>query len=213
MIDTIRSITTNTDVDYKDLKNGDVIVITNRNCIAIVNKVETNEYGLLELYTYAELHNTTIFFEKNDPSCSNLLEDIQFRPATEEDKYTLYNTIGKYFTEEYDKDWYNHFTDSSWFDIQDFLFDVFCIKVEEYDDDMLYPKFIDDIQLYIWNRLCKSMGYKDYDGDEFVEQLVNKQEFIDKVCNYLENINTDTYMDSGIFQMYDLIKDLRKTLE
>ena len=33
------------------------------------------------------------------------------------------------------------------------------------------------------------------------------------VCEYLDNINTDNYMDSGIFQMHDLIKDLRKAME
>lgn len=36
---------------------------------------------------------------------------------------------------------------------------------------------------------------------------------IDKVCNWLDNINTDQYTDSGIFQMYNLISDLRKAME
>lgn len=36
---------------------------------------------------------------------------------------------------------------------------------------------------------------------------------IDKVCVWLDNINTDDYMDSGIFQMYDLIQDLHKAME
>ena len=34
-----------------------------------------------------------------------------------------------------------------------------------------------------------------------------------RCCNYLDNINTDNYMDSGIFQMHDLIKDLCKAME
>ena len=34
-----------------------------------------------------------------------------------------------------------------------------------------------------------------------------------RCCEWLDNINTDNYMDSGIFQMYDLIKDLRKEME
>lgn len=35
---------------------------------------------------------------------------------------------------------------------------------------------------------------------------------IDKACEWLDNINTDNYMDSGVFQMYDLINDFRKAM-
>ena len=68
---------------------------------------------------------------------------------------------------------------------------MFSIKVEEYDNDMIYPNFVDEIHHYIWEKLCKSMGYKNYGGDEFVEQLVNKQEFIAKLKNYLSVIDFD----------------------
>lgn len=36
---------------------------------------------------------------------------------------------------------------------------------------------------------------------------------IDKVCEWLDNINPDDYMDSGIFQIYTLIGNLRKAME
>lgn len=36
---------------------------------------------------------------------------------------------------------------------------------------------------------------------------------IDKVCEWLDNINPDDYMDSGIFQIYDLVGNLRKVME
>lgn len=36
---------------------------------------------------------------------------------------------------------------------------------------------------------------------------------IDKVCEWLDNINPDDYMDSGIFQIYDLVGNLRKAME
>ena len=36
---------------------------------------------------------------------------------------------------------------------------------------------------------------------------------LNKVCDYLENINVNNYMDSNIFQMYHLIMDLRKAME
>lgn len=35
---------------------------------------------------------------------------------------------------------------------------------------------------------------------------------IDKACEWLENVNTDDYMDSGIFQMHDMIMDFKKAM-
>lgn len=40
-----------------------------------------------------------------------------------------------------------------------------------------------------------------------------RKHFINKACEWLENINTDDYMDSGIFQIYDMIQDFRKAME
>jgi hypothetical protein len=40
-----------------------------------------------------------------------------------------------------------------------------------------------------------------------------KNKWINKACDWLDKVNADRYMDSGIFQMYDLISDLRKYLE
>lgn len=57
-----------------------------------------------------------------------------------------------------------------------------------------------------------------YDNiDNMVEDVANepqdKMVSLNKVCKWLENINTDDYMDSGIFQMYDMIQDFRKAME
>ena len=53
--------------------------------------------------------------------------------------------------------------------------------------------------------------------DNVVEDVANepqdKMVSLDKVCKWLENINTDDYMDSDIFQMYDMIQDFRKAME
>ena len=205
-------------MNYKDLKNGDVIVFT---CygdrIAIFNDIKKDDIsGQLKFNTYVEFVDMRdIFFEKDEPGYSYLMEDVQFRLATEEEKYALYNAIGKYFTEDYDKDWYNHFTDSSYFDIQDFLFDVFCIKVVEYADDLIYPDFINEIQIYIWKTLCKSMGYEDEYNDEFGIELVNKKEFIAKLKTWLKiNTNWDMeYDEEGRNDNYGKIDELIKYLE
>lgn len=36
---------------------------------------------------------------------------------------------------------------------------------------------------------------------------------IERVCAWLNSVNTDNYMDSGIFQMHDLIQDLKRVME
>ena len=35
---------------------------------------------------------------------------------------------------------------------------------------------------------------------------------IEKACEWLDSVDTDDYMDSGIFQMYDLIIDFKKAM-
>lgn len=54
-------------------------------------------------------------------------------------------------------------------------------------------------------------------NDNMVEDVANepqdKMVSLNKVCKWLENINTDDYMDSSIFQMYDMIQDFRKAME
>ena len=201
-------------MDYRDLKKGDIIRIKGIfgiDCIGIFNKME-NEIIYLYCTHYADMCN--ICSAKNGKYCSINIDSINAcLLATEYEITEFYNKIGKYFTEEYDKDWYNHFTDSSYFDVQDFLLDMFCIKAEEYDNDMIYPDFVDEIHHYIWNKLCEAMDCKAYDGDEFVEQLVNKQEFIDKACKVLRQTDTIHYMENGRFLMEKFIEDFRKAME
>ena len=36
---------------------------------------------------------------------------------------------------------------------------------------------------------------------------------LEKIYNWLDSINTDYYMDSGIFQMSEMISDLKKAIE
>ena len=170
-------------MDYTNLKRGEIIAMIDEydiTRIIIVNKVIGNH----RLYTYVELDDVgDVFFEKYEPGVYHDLNNCVCREAEDEEKDKLYNAIGKHFTEEYDKDWYNHFTDSSYFDIQDYLLDVFCIKVEEYDDDLIYPDFIDEIQNYIWDKLCDAMGVPAVENEP---EMVNKQEFIEKAKEWLE---------------------------
>lgn len=173
-------------MNYTDLKNGDIVAMTdeyNETRIVIVNRIEQSITGIDKLYTYAELdiECNDLVLEKYEPGYAYDVKYCSFRPAEEEEKITLYNALGKKFTEEYDTDWYEHFTDSSYYDIQDFLFDVFCIKVEEYDNDLIYPDFVDDIQRYIWCKCCEAVGM----SDGFNEDPEEKKVRLNDVCNVL----------------------------
>ena len=197
-------------MNYTDLKNGDVIVLTNYgNRIVILNNIKDNKtYSSPQLYTYVELDENVLSFEKDEPNCFYLIENINFRLSTIEEKTKLYNAIGKYFTENYDNDWYNHFTDSSYFDVQDFLFNVFCIKTEEYDNDLIYPDFINDIHQHIWNRLCEVTN-------EVVEHKENKMVNIDDVCKWIrENWRNHIHKDAdGMIGFIGWESELRNSLK
>ena len=201
-----------------NLKKGDVIAIAwgKHNMLAIFDKFDKTYGDCDALFIYAEMDILTneLYFKIEDCEFSYELEDITYRLATEEEKCTLYNAIGKYFTEEYDKDWYNHFTDSSYFDVQDFLFDLFCIKLDEYDDEMIYPDFINEIHNYIWDGLCNALGVPNKVESE--PEMVSKQEFIEKVRNWLEkHTYDDKYWtpDGDDLFVGNLIEELVKYLE
>ena len=203
---------------YKDLKKGDVIVInwgSTTKMLAIFEKFDTTYGNQDGLYIYAEMNMSSkeLYFKTDDCDFSYELRDITYRLADDNEKNTLYNAIGKHFTEEYDKDWYNHFTDSSYFDIQDYLLDVFRIKVKEYDDDLIYPDFINEIHTYIWDKLCKAMGVPNIVENE--QEMVNKAEFIAKVKRWLE-LETDWGQEwdaEGRNPDYGKIDELVKYLE
>ena len=197
-------------MDYRDLKQGDIIRIKGIfgiDCIGIFNKIE-NEAIYFYCTHYADMIN--ICCVKDGKYCSINIDSINVcLLATEYEIIEFYNKIGKYFTEEYDKDWYNHFTDSSYFDIQDYLLDVFCIKVEEYDDDLIYPDFIDEIQNYIWDKLCDATGVPAVENEP---EMVNKQEFIAKAVKYLE-ANFPDIENTGDWYKESFINNFRKTME
>ena len=186
-------------MESTSLNKGDVITInwgpTRR--IAIFEKFDITIGNQDGLYIYAEMdmRSKELFFKPDDCDFSYELRDITYRLADDNEKNTLYNAIGKHFTEECDKDWYNHFTDSSYFDIQDYLLDVFRINVREYDDDLIYPDFIHDINTYIWDKLCEAMEVP-YTVKK--PEMVNKQEFIEKTWQWLKahiKIKTISYND------------------
>lgn len=208
-------------MDYKKLKKGDVIAFKDYDDgerIVIFDRVEKNVFGELHLYTYAEFIDDCLFLEKEEPGYFYILgKDItDYRFVTDEEKNKLYNAICKYYIEEYDKSWFNYFTDSSYVEIQDFLLDVFCINVEEYDNGLLYPDFVNGIIDYIWNQLCILIGETN-DKINILSDvvMVNKSEFITKLKRWLE-LETDwnmEYVEGGRNPNFGKIDELIKYME
>lgn len=52
-----------------------------------------------------------------------------------------------------------------------------------------------------------------YEKGVEVGMKIGRQIKINQACEWLDNINTDDYIDSGIFQMSDLIIDFKKAME
>lgn len=52
-----------------------------------------------------------------------------------------------------------------------------------------------------------------YEKGVEVGMKIGRQIKINQACEWLNNINTDDYIDSGIFQMTDLIIDFKKAME
>ena len=213
-------------MENTNLKKGDVIVINwgDKKMLAIFEKFDTNTYifgkqDVLFVYIEMNMSSKKLILKPTDCELYYELRDITYRLADENEKNTLYNAIGKNFEEEYDKYWYNHFTDSSYFDIQDYLFSVFGIEVGDYDNDLIYPDFINEIHTYIWDKLCEIMGVVDVDTDVNKSEMVNKQEFIEKACEILDSM---LYMYDGLETdivtsrcdtIEDFINEFKKSME
>lgn len=204
-------------MEYTDLKNGDIVVMTHdeyfESRIIIVNKVEQSYTGIYKLYTYAELdiEYSDLFIEKDEPGYSYDVNYCIFRPAKEEEKIQLYNVLGKFFTEEYDEDWYNHFTDSSYFDIVDYLLDIFCIKMSEHGE---YPDFIDEIKNYIWSKCCNAVGMPDGFNEEPEEQMVS----LEKVKAWLkenmyESDSDEKWVNTYFHTMEEMLNNLETSMK
>ena len=206
-------------MDYINLKNGDIVSMIGFDCekrIIIVDRIEQNVSGDYKLYTYAELDINTnfgedleLFLEKYEPGYSYNVKDWTFEPAEEDEKIKLYNAIGKHFTEEYGVDWYKHFTDSSYFDIQDYLLDVFCIKVEEYDDDLIYPDFVNAIHDYIWIKCCEAAGITDgfEDSKEKMVSVDKIREWLEDNFFELQDVENDVCYIQSNFDTFDRLID------
>ena len=113
----------------------------------------------------------------------------EIRQAADCEKRMLFNALVRGF-KEHNLGWDKHFTDSTYFDILDWL--EWQFDYETSTDGMSEPDPVEDvmheIQDYIWDALCKETGnFQEETEPEPVPEMVNTQEFIEKACKIYRN--------------------------
>ena len=141
-----------------NFKNGDIVKIkwmTQVN-ICILDKI-SEKYGKKHVYIYTEidLKDEDLCFTP-ESSISYDIDSIELSMASDEEKRSLYNALYKDFTEEHQPDWLTYFTDSTCFEILDYLLYMFGIP---FNDDGDYPEFVYEIRNYIWDE-CVKVAYE-----------------------------------------------------
>lgn len=112
--------------------------------------------------------------------------DIEFdeiRPAHDFEKKLLFDMLVHKF-KLYDPTWMHSFTDSTYDDIRDWLYWALDVDLDNMDDNNPLGDTIYEITNYIWDVLCKETGNYQEETTEVepMPEMVNKQEFIEKVC-------------------------------
>lgn len=140
-----------------------------------------------------------------------VFEEIRFVDDIE--RRCLFDALVKAY-KDYDLGWTNP-TDSTFDDIRDWLCWEFGVDLnDEANTDSPIGETISEIQNYIWDALCKETG--NYQEEKEEPEMVNKDEFIGKVRNWLEkHTYDDKYWtpDGDDLFLGNLIGDICKYLE
>ena len=176
-------------------------------------------YESYELYTCCDLcidsdgSECLTFTRGNSPFLDLDTVFAEVREATNEERIQLFDTLVKAF-KDHDLGWANHFTDSSYFDILDWLAWEFNVDLDVNQNTSL-GETISEIQNYIWDALCKETGNYHACVDYEEPEMVNKQEFIEKLEGWIRG-NTDwhdEYNWEGRNPNYGLWDELKKFME
>lgn len=205
---------------------GQIIYNKSDDCwvyISVLHNVQPqNASGAMQLHTCCDLSingddgSKTITFTRGNGTLFDV--DTSFdevRGATNEEKLVLYDELVRGF-KDYDLNWANHFTDSTYDDIRDWLCWEFDVDLDNMDNNNSLGVTIYEITNYIWDSLCKETGNYQACTDYVEPDMVNRQEFIEKVRNWLEkHTYEDKYWtpDGDDLFLGNLIGDICKYLE
>lgn len=208
-------------------KPGQIICSKSNDCwvyISVLRNIQPqNASGAMQLHTCCDLSidgddgSKTLTFARGNGTLLDVDTTFEYvREAYGAERVCLYDALVKAF-KDHDLGWANHFTDSSYFDILDWL--EWQFDYETSTDGMSEPDPVEDvmheIQDYIWDVLCKETGNYQACTDYVEPEMVNKAEFIAKVKRWLEletNWNME-YDEQGRNDNYGKIDELVKYLE
>lgn len=204
---------------------GQIICSKSVDCwvyISVLRNVQPqNASGAMQLHTCCDLSidgddgSKTIIFARGNGTLLDVDATFEYvREAYGAERVCLYDALVKAF-KDHDLGWDKHFTDSTYDDIRDWLCWEFDVDINLLPNDSALPATIYEITNYIWDVLCKETGNYQACTDYVEPEMVNKQEFIEKLKTWLKN-NTDwnmEYDEEGRNDNYGKIDELVKYLE
>ena len=204
-------------------KPGQIIYSKSDDCwvyISVLRNIQPqNASGAMQLHTCCDLSidgddgSKTITFARGNGTLLDVdttFEEV--REATDKERLLLGDALVKAF-KDYDLGWTNHFTDSTYDDIRDWLCWGFDVDLDNMDNNNPLGVTIYEITNYIWDVLCKETG--NYQEKVVGPEMVNKQEFIEKLEKWIRNNTdwTDEYIWDGRNPNYGLWNELKKFME
>lgn len=145
----------------------------------------------LTIHEYSEnMYEGGITFARGNGTMLDVDTNFEeIRQAADCEKKMLFNALVRGF-KEHNLGWDKHFTDSTYFDILDWL--EWQFDYETSTDGMSQPDPVEDvmheIQDYIWDELCKETGNFQPFTDYVEPVMVNKQKFVEKTISYFAPI-------------------------
>lgn len=164
------------------------------------------------IHEYGEtMYKGDTIFAREKGSMLNVATNFEeIRLAEDFEKKMLFDALVRDF-KEYDSKWASHFTDSSYFDILDWLAWEFNVDLDdEANQNTSLGETISEIQNYIWNVLCKEIGNYQACTDYVEPKMVNKQEFIEKAKKWVRNFLIGNLADGVIDR---IVRDFEKYME
>lgn len=186
-------------------KPGQIICCKSDDCwiyISVLHNTQLqNASGAMQLHTCCDLSidgddgSKTITFARGNGTLLDVDTTFEYvREATDVEREYLYKVLVKAF-KDHDLGWDKHFTDSTYFDILDWLAWEFSVDLDdEANQNTPLGETMSEIQNYIWDALCKETGNYQACTDYVEPEMVNKDEFIAKLKTWLK-INTNWDME------------------
>ena len=184
--------------NYKNLKTGDIIVITdmmNQTLISIYKGIRKSLTGKTVVTdfcscTVEEDSLSDVFFVRDDEDITGWIEELNFvGMADEKQKAYLYRNVLDIYCEEH-RDWNKYFCDDTFNKIQDWF--AYKCGVEFGDDG--YPDFIYDFTNFAWDILCKQMNP---DNPKDVKSELTGEELLIAWFNKIERMASEKTTEVG----------------